>query len=383
MMLRHRSPLLLLPTLLALPPLARAQDLLLAAKTIVVADDTVLSPGQLLLRAGKVAYVGADVPADARANAKRDDFGDAWIVPGFVLATTVGRDKDLGEGALPFTPDLRAAEAFDPWQEELAALPDHGVTFACLSPSPRNLAGGLAAWIKPGKDGGSIAAPDAHLCLSLTTAARSPEREPTSLMGAIGLLRSAFTAAKGAAAAGPDVAVLRSVLQGNRRVAICADTFAELSAALDLAREFGFQPVLVGAGEAHKLLPRIQQQGAAVVLDALRPESRLAQLELPARLHEKGIAFAFGGRPEVLRLSAALAVRHGLERKQALQALTRNAVQLLEPQSTVGGLRQGAAGDCAVFSGDPLDLTSQHLATFVDGQRVVGDAPPRPAAGAR
>lgn len=376
-----RCQTLLLAVLL---PAATAQDLLLRAKTIAVAEGSVLSPGQLLVRAGKIAYVGADIPAEARQNAKVVDYGDAMIVPGFVLAaTTLGRDQDLGEGALPFTPDLRAAEAFDPWQDELQALPRYGVTSAGLSPSPRNLAGGLGALVKPGADGGRVVSDDLHLGMSLTAAARSPEREPTSLMGAMDLLRSAFRAAKGPAAAGPDTAVLRAVLQGSRRVAICADSFAELSAALDLAREFQFEPVLVGGSDAHKLLPRLAQQKAAVVLGSLRPDARLVQLELPAQLHKAGIPFAFGGSPETLRLSAALAVRHGLDRQQALLALTKNAAVLLDTQSTAGTLRQGAAADLCVFGGDPLDLHSPHLATYVDGQRVVGSEPPRPAAGAR
>ena len=100
-----------------------AQDVLVKAKTIVVAADTVLTDGAVLLRQGKVAYVGNDIPAEARAQATVADYGDATIVPGFVLPpTTLGRDRDLVEAALPFTPDLRAVEAFDPWQEELTKL---------------------------------------------------------------------------------------------------------------------------------------------------------------------------------------------------------------------------------------------------------------------
>ena len=103
--------------------------------------------------------------------------------------------------------------------------------------------------------GGSVAAPELFLALSLNAAARNPERPPTSLMGAVDLLRSAFAAAKSSAAAGPDVAVLRSALQGNRKVAIAADTLAEIQQALDLARDFGFEPVIVGARDASRIYP--------------------------------------------------------------------------------------------------------------------------------
>jgi len=347
---------------------------------VVIAAATVLSEGSFLVRGGKVAYVGADIPAEARARATVVDYGDATIVPGFVLPpTTLGRDRDLGEGALPFTPDLRAVEAFDPWQEELTKLPQAGVTALLLSPSPRNVAGGIGALVKPGDKGGRVVAADVHVTLSLTQAARNPERAPTSLMGAVDMLRAAFAAAKAGTHTGPDVAVLRQTLQNARRVVIHADAYVELTAALDLAKEFGFEPVLIGARDADKVFARLVQQKAAVVLDALRPDLRLAQLRLPTRLAEAGVPFCFGGRAEQVRMSAVMAVRFGLDRKTALAALTRTPAVLLGQEGQVGSLRQDHGADFVVFSGDPLDLDAALLATWIDGVRVHGDAPKKSA----
>jgi imidazolonepropionase-like amidohydrolase len=353
----------------------RCQDLLVQSKRIVVAADTMLDDGMLLVRQGKIAYVGNEIPADARGRATVVDYGNAVIVPGFVLAqSTLGQDADLGEGALAFTPDLRVAEAFDRWQEELDPLPRRGVTSVALSASPRNVAGGIAALVKPGKASGTIADPELHLSLSLAQAARNPERQPTSLMGAMDMLRTAFAAARTGTKTGPDAAVLAQVLQGSRRLFVCADTYTELSAALDLAKEFALEPVLVGANEAEKVLPRLLQQKASVVLGTLLPDSRLQQLQLPATLAQAGVPFCFGGSPDQLRLSAVLAVVHGLDRKTALQALTRLPALLLNKQATIGSLRQACAADFLVFSGDPLDLSSAHVATWIDGVRVHGES---------
>jgi imidazolonepropionase-like amidohydrolase len=379
--MKRGIPLFPVPlTALLAAAIAPAQDVLVRGKTVVVAPDTVLDGGALLVRQGKVAWVGNDIPADARARATVADYGDATIVPGFVLPpTTLGRDRDLAEGALAFTPDLRAAEAFDPWQDELQRLPAAAVTSLVLAPSPRNVAGGLAALVKPGKQAGRVVAPELPVVLSLAQAARTPERPPTSLMGAIDLLRTAFTAAKDGTQAGPDVAVLRQTLQGSRRVIVHADTFVELVGALDLAKEFGFEPLLVGARDAEKVLPRLVAQKAAVVLDTLRADQRQALLRLPARLAEAGVPFCFGGKPDAVRLSAVLAVRFGLDRKLALQALTRTPAVLVDQADEVGSLRQGTAADFTVWTGDPLDLSSALVATWIDGVRVHGDAP-RPAA---
>jgi imidazolonepropionase-like amidohydrolase len=355
---------------------APAQDLLVQAGRVVVAPDTVLSPGRLLLRQGKVVYVGGEIPEEARARASVVDYGDATLVPGFVLAqSTLGQDADLAEGALAFTPDLRAAEAFDPWLPELEGLPAEGITSLALSPSPRNVAAGLAALVKPGRDGGRLAVPELQLVLSLSQAARNPERQPTSLMGAMDLLRTTFTAARTGVHTGPDAAVMRSALQGSRRVFVHADTYAELCAALDLAREFAFEPVLVGADQAEKVLPRLVQQKARIVLGSLQPESRLQQLRLPTRLAEAGVPFCFAGSGKQLRLTAALAVRAGLDRTTALAALTRLPAAMLDQEKTVGSLREGCAADFVVFAGDPLDLDSAHRATWIDGECVHGERP--------
>lgn len=375
-----RLPSLVAALLLAVPSPATAQDpapqdLIVRAKTIVLAPDAVLANGSLLLRGGKVALVGDDIPAEARERTAVVDYGDAVLVPGFVLPlSTLGREGDLAETALPFTPDLRAVEAFDPWQEELGKLPGFGITALGLTPAPRNVAAGIGALVKPGRTGGTVAAPETHVVFSLSSAARNPERPPTSLMGAVDLLRSAFAAARAGTQVGPDVAVARQVLQGSRRAVIFADSFAELQAALDLARDFAFEPVLAGASDAERVWPRLVQQRATLALPPLRADSRLAQLALPARLAEAGLPFCFLGRPEQARLSAVLAVRHGLDRKSALQALTRTPAALLGQQELVGTLRQGHAADFAVWSGDPLDLASAWIATWIDGARVAGAA---------
>lgn len=349
-----------------------AQDVLISAKRIVLAPDAVLAPGQLLVRDGKVAYVGDEIPAEARQNARKVAFADAVITPGFVLAqATLGQDKDLAETAFAFTPDLLAAEAFDPWHEDLALLAPAGITSIALSPSERNVAGGIAALAKPGHDQGRIADAELYLQLSLSRAARDQQRAPTSLIGAIDLLRTALTDARQGVQGGPDLAIVRQALEGSRKVFVRADTFTELSGVLDLARDFGFEPVIVGGGEAAKILPRLQQQKASLVLGSLNPDMRLADLRLPATLAQAGVPFCFGGDPKHLRTSAVLAVRHGLDRNIALQALTRTPAMLLGQEAAIGSLRRGCAADFNVWSGDPLDLDSSHLATWVDGKPLV------------
>ncbi len=364
------------------PTQLSAQDVLVQASKIVVAYGegstaaTVLTDSALLLRDGKIAFVGADIPAEARRAARVVDYGKATISPGFVLAaTTLGRDADLAEGALAFTPDLRAAEAFDPWQKELAQLATAGVTSFGLAPSPRNVAGGIGALAKAGKKQGRIETAEAFVGFSLTRAARSQERMPTSLMGALEMLRDSFKTARVGVQVGPDLAVLRQVMSGQRRALIHADTFAELNGALDLAKNFNFAPVIIGARDADKVMAKRAERGVGVVLAPLNPKARIADLELPKKLAKAGVPFCFAGRPDQLRFSAALAVRYGLDRNVANAALTRTPANLIGALTTVGSLRQGCGADFVVFEGDLLDLGSRHVATWVDGENLHGESP--------
>src|SRR5207237_7829885 len=89
-----------LPSLLALLVVATAsgQDLLIKARTVVVAPDTVLKDGALLVRAGKIAYLGAEIPTEARSQARTIDFAEGTVTPGLVDAHCwLGQEGDLTE----------------------------------------------------------------------------------------------------------------------------------------------------------------------------------------------------------------------------------------------------------------------------------------------
>ena len=375
---QRRTTGALLLTALCTAPIA-AQDVLVQASKIVVAfgagetKSTTLADSALLIRNGKIAFVGADIPPEARRAARVVDYGTATISPGFVLAaTTLGRDVDLGEGAIAFTPDLRTAEAFDPWLEQLEQLAPAGVTAFGLTPSARNVAGGIGAVGKPGKDRGRLLAAEVFVGFSVSRTARNQERQPTSLMGAHQMLRESFTEARDGIKIGPDLAVLRQVMSGQRPAFFYADTFAELNAVLEIGASFNFAPIILGGSESDRVLQKLATRGAGVVLNTLNPSMRLAELELPAKLTKAGIAFCFAGRPDQLRLSAALAVRHGLDRSTANAALTRTPATILGQQANIGALRSGCGADFVVFEGDLLDLGARHVATWIDGKLAHG-----------
>ena len=210
---------------------------------LVIAPGEVLEPGAMVIRDGKIAHVGADVPVDMRGTKRILNWPDATIVPGLVLAhSNLEQERDLAERAFAWTPDLLGAEAFDPYQDQLLELPLHAITSVVLAPSSDNVAGGIAALVKPGAEFGRVASNDGYLKLSLSANAHNNNRAPTSLMGAINLLRTALEEARAGVVGGPDLVAIRQVLRGERKVCVHADTAAELLGLLSLCKEFEIEP---------------------------------------------------------------------------------------------------------------------------------------------
>ncbi|HCD70472.1 MAG TPA: amidohydrolase, partial [Ruminococcaceae bacterium] len=100
----------------------------------------------------------------------------------------------------------------------------------------------------------------------------------------------------------------------------------------------------------------------------------------PAVLRENGINFAIcTDHPETpvqyLPLTAALAVRGGLSRGEALKAITINAAKIIGAENRIGSVEVGKDADFSLFRGDPLDLTVVPELVCVSGKIVEGVKP--------
>lgn len=350
---------------------AQERDLLVKAGRILVAPDNVLTDSAILIRGGKIQFVGDEIPEDAAKRARTIEYA-GMVVPGFINAhSNLDHGNNLAERIDSFTPELLASDAFDPFVEQLLSAARAGVTTVGLSPQSFNTFAGQAAMVQTGKVG-RIVADSAYLKMSFTQAARDQNRYPTSKMGAADLIRTSFKEATGPlGATNAQLRVLSEVAAGSRKVAFHAGTKADIGAALDVAKELSLHPILIGADEAHESLDRLAEVQASVVLSPLRLDSKKHRLDLPARLEERRIPFAFmAERQTDLRLSAALAVRHGASRTAVMSALTEGAAKMLGVSDLVGNLFQGKTANLCVFSGDPLDLTSRLLAVYVAGREI-------------
>lgn len=344
-----------------------AESLLVQAPQIWLsaAPDRVLKPGKLLIRDGKVALVGDEIPADAESGARKLVFSGV-VVPGLVNAHAhLGFGEDLAERSAASNADLKAADAIDLFAEPLGQHARLGVTTVAVAPLSASPFSGMCALVRLGRE--PLVVDDAgYLKLALVASAFDQERAPTSMMGVCDLVRKSFARAR--TQGDP---VLKSVLSGGRRLVVHASSQSELRAALELCEELAIRPAFLGADESMKFIARLKALQATVLLPPLSPRDKKERLELPAALAAAGISFGFvAEHPDQLRLSAALALRHGAPRLAVLAALTQVPAELLGVGEQCGTLLRGRYADFVVFDGDPLELTSRITAVHAAGRPV-------------
>lgn len=366
----------------ALPLTAQRSEAPSSESTILEATRVVLAAGEALdgeaarlaIRDGKVVAVGREIGAEMLGRSRRVRLpAGAIVVPGFVaLNDQLDLGAELAESIHAFTPELRAADAFDPFDRVLPWRARSGVTGIVLAPASVNTFAGIASLVKWDGERGRVAAADGYLKLALVDSSLSRERYPTSRMGAADLVRQAFAdASDPLLGVGPEYAVLREVKDQSRRVAIHASSHGELVGAIDLARELGLAPVLLDVVEPDECIELLKGSSVTIALRPLDWGSRVALLEAPAKLASAGVRFSFAGTTgNALRRSAALAIKHGLDRRTALDAITRIPAEQAGFGERLGTLRVGRDADFVVFDGDPTELTSRLLETWVDGRRV-------------
>ncbi len=145
-----------------------------------------------------------------------------------------------------------------------------------------------------------------------------------------------------------------------------------------ICREFGLDYVLIHCTDGAVIADELSEDKPKIVLGPLfgdrgKPELSNHDIRTPAVLSENGIKFAIcTDHPETpiqyLPLTAALAVRGGLSREEALRGITVNAAEILGVSDTLGSVEVGKTADFSLFRGDPLDVTVSPEVVFIGGK---------------
>jgi imidazolonepropionase-like amidohydrolase len=371
--------------------------------------------GIILIEGGKIKAVGKAGEVAVPAGARVIEAAGRVVTPGLVdshshlgLGPSGGVTED-NEMSDPVTPELRIIdsihpEGLGPDEFQFRNALTEGVTTVVARPGSGNVIGGQSAVLK--LRGGTVDdmvilfPADMKMALGRKGAYASKGVMPTTKMGAAYLVRKALVEAAeyGEAleryekqrAKDPKTTppsrdlgkeALLKVVRREIPVHIHVDSSDDIMTAVRLAEEFGFLRLSLGhAVEAYKVAGELARRGVIVVvgpkMTAYDDDGRL--VNLAGYLSDKGVHVDIMTDADVvqesfLRYQAAVAVKYGMDPRQALQAITLNPARTMGLEARIGTLEPGKDADLVIFDGDPFDVATRTQTVFIDG-RIVYEA---------
>lgn len=385
---------------------APASVAIVNAYLVPVAGDPV-EGGTVLIEEGRITAVGRDIVIPGGIDVV--DASGKWVLPGFIEAHGhVGIDEeangpagdDTNEMTAPNTAAVRAIDAINIDDEGFRDALAGGITSVVVKPGSGNPIGGQTVAIKTW-GGRTIDEQVISDSVSVKSAlGENPKRvygakdkTPSTRLGVALIIRQAFVEAQdyivtrdAAREAGTPFArdlakeALARVLEGELAWDQHTHRHDDIATAIRLADEFGYRLVINHGTEGHKLADVLAERDIPVIFGPLftsrsKVELRDRAIRNLATLAAAGVRVAITTDHPVVPINflvhqASLAVKEGLPRDIALQALTVNPASFMRLDDRVGALKPGLDGDVVVWSGDPLDVNSRAERVFIEGAEV-------------
>ena len=177
-----------------------------------------------------------------------------------------------------------------------------------------------------------------------------------------------------------DLQAMQPVVRRQLPVGVGANRASDIEAIIELQDELDIDLVIFGAAEGWRHAEALAEAKIAVVVDPMvygpgSFDEREGRPDNAAILASAGVdvvlTSGLGGAHNlrVLRQVAGNAVRGGMTHGQALAAITSTPSRVFG-QADRGRIEAGAKADVALWSGDPLELSTSLEGLWVSGQAV-------------
>ena len=334
-----------------------------------------------------------------------------WLLPGFVdIHTHLGlfgdgigfEAEDCNESTDPITPQLRVIDGINPMDRTFEDARNGGVTAVIVAPGSANPIAGQAAAIRTSGrriDDMILRAPAAmKFALGENPKSTYNDRDetPVTRMATAALIRENLRKAQEyrmkqqLAQEDPDfdapdfdmkLEVLVPVLNREIQAHFHAHRLDDIFTAIRIAKEFDLDYVIIHGTEAYLAPDIMAQEQARIVtgpnlLDRCKPELRNMSFSGPAVLTHNGVLCSIcTDHPETplqyLPLCAAMAMRSGLTRQEALAAITIQPARIAGLDNRIGSLEIGKDADLVLATGDPLELDTRIESVYSLGRKCV------------
>ncbi|CEH35928.1 amidohydrolase [Romboutsia lituseburensis] len=362
----------------------------------------------IIIENGKIVAIGKnlDVPSDAQVI----DADGKFVFPGFIDAHThlglwedgMGFEgADGNEETDPITPHLNPIDGINPMDNTFKEAVQGGITAVCTTPGSANVMGGQCIAIKTfGRriDKMVIKNPVA----SKIAFGENPkscygrdEKMPQTRMAIASLLRENLKKAEEYLDEmdlymehedhdKPEYDIrmesLLPVLKREVPFKVHAHRADDIFTAIRIAKEFDLKLTLDHCTEGHLIVEDLVEEGYPVIVgpsltEKSKIELRNLTFDTAGILSNAGLDICLmTDHPVIpvqyLPLCAGIAVKHGMKKEKALEAITINPAKTLGIDDAVGSIEVGKDADIVIWDGCPLEIQSNVLHTIIDGKLV-------------
>ena len=339
-------------------------------------DGTLHEDMAVVIRDGKIKRLASARAARTGTIRRFDE--QTVVFPGMIdLFSSIGTGGQSLETLAAVDADASALDAIAPNDREFSAAIRAGITSAMVAPAPSSLVAGTAVTFRTFAIDGQldVLRDDGPLLCAFGRGVWRNERPPTSRAGTLLALRNLVEQAR----RGDAPPRINAALAGHLDSLLVCDSADNLVAVRNVLGDDANRFGIVHTADAVGLATELDGYARPMVVGPYDFTSSRRALLGAATLSKAKIEVAFAGgipktTPETLRITAAIAIRYGMDTAAARRAMTINPARVAGVAEQVGSIAPGKDGDLVVFSRDPLRLDATVLEVYIKGRRVFAAA---------
>ncbi len=378
------------------------------AKKIYTVTQGIIEDGMILVKDGKIFRVGKNFSIlkdvkEIQANIVIPGLIDIHSHAGVFTLPLSPENMDDNEMTNPINPQLRALDSFNFGDPNLKKALSGGVTTIVSRPGSANVIGGTSIAVKL-KDAPPEQMILKEICDLKMTIEYNPvefygskNQMPSSMMAVYFLARKAFIEAQdymknwekyendkkeGKKEIPPkrDIGkeALVMALKKEIPVHIHVITASEIMSAIRLADEFNLQLSLAHAPFAYLVVDELVKR-KDVHLN-IGPTQLFVYNKDDLRLRNNSAILANAGIPISIQADtvgefqsnllylAAMSVRYGMKKMDALKAITIHGAKGVNLDHRIGSIEKGKDADLVILNGEPFEMTTSVEIVLIDGK---------------